>query len=259
METRLQQERRERAEAKAGGLELQAERYFQTAHDATKHIPFGQPILVGHHSERHHRRDVERGQRAATKGVEASRAASQAKWAAGNSGRAITADDPEAVVALKDKLSKLENEREQIKAVNKAFRKGGWKAVGEIIGEERAARCEARLPDYEKKPFPAYVLQNLGANIRRVKGRIEELQVAEERPEAEPVEGDGFTIEEDKDDCRIRFYFDERPDRETCRLMRRNGFKFSRANLAWQRLLNAGGRYACLSVAKELFGYEPTA
>jgi hypothetical protein len=38
-------------------------------------IPLGQPILVGHHSERRHRRDLERTQNLTTKSVEESRAA----------------------------------------------------------------------------------------------------------------------------------------------------------------------------------------
>lgn len=259
METELQRKRREKAEGNAVRLEQEASARFDRAHDAIKYIPPGQPVLCGHHSERRHLRDLDRYDQHMRVGVEASRAADRAKWAAGNSGRVITADDPEAVVALEEKLTKLEGQREQMKASNKAYRKGGWPAVAEILGEKVAARMEELLPSYEKKPFPSYALQNLGANARRIKGRIEELRVAEERPEAEDIEGDGFTIEEDKDECRIRFFFDERPDRETCRLMRSNGFKFSRANLAWQRLLNRAGRYACLSVAKELFGYEPTA
>jgi hypothetical protein len=191
-----------------------------------------------------------------TQAVETHKAAEQADWSANNAGHAITSDDPEALVALRSKLTDLEAKRDRYKAINKAYRKGGWSAVAEIVGEHAAARMEELLPSYEKKPVPSYTLTNLGANIRRVKGRIEELEAASAEPEHEDIEGDGFRIEEDKDDCRIRFYFNERPDRETCRVMRRNGFKFSRANMAWQRLLNANGRAACLQVAQELFGYE---
>lgn len=65
----------ERAEAKADRLENLAERKGQEAEAAkaavdriAEHIPFGQPILVGHHSEKHARRDakkIENGMRKA--------------------------------------------------------------------------------------------------------------------------------------------------------------------------------------------------
>lgn len=33
---------------------------YKTSHAISEHIPFGQPILVGHHSEKRHRRDISR-------------------------------------------------------------------------------------------------------------------------------------------------------------------------------------------------------
>lgn len=44
--------------------------YYKTSHDTTKHIPMGQPILVGHHSEKRHRRDIEKSWNALGKSVE---------------------------------------------------------------------------------------------------------------------------------------------------------------------------------------------
>jgi hypothetical protein len=37
-----------------------AQRADKTVRGITEHIPFGQPILIGHHSERHARKDAER-------------------------------------------------------------------------------------------------------------------------------------------------------------------------------------------------------
>lgn len=44
--------------------------YFKVSHDAVRHIPFGQPILVGHHSEKRHRRDISKSWDAMGKSVE---------------------------------------------------------------------------------------------------------------------------------------------------------------------------------------------
>jgi len=55
---------RERREARAARLrewadkrEAKAQAGFQAVHDLADSIPMGQPILVGHHSEAHARRD----------------------------------------------------------------------------------------------------------------------------------------------------------------------------------------------------------
>ena len=72
----------ERAEAKAGRLEDLSERRTQDADRAQKAvhaiadgIPFGQPILVGHHSERHARKDAEKIENGMRKAVECWKAA----------------------------------------------------------------------------------------------------------------------------------------------------------------------------------------
>lgn len=232
MATKMQEERKARALARAKHLNREADARFDSAHDRLAHIPPGQPILVGHHSEKRHRRDLARHDSDMRKGIEAQRAADRASSAAVLAGSAILSDDPEALVALREKLEKLEAKREAFKAHNKKARKEG----GETL--------------------PGYVLKNLGANVRSVKKRIAELEVEAAREDAPDIEGDGFTIEEDSDDCRIRFRFDERPDKETHKKMRSAGFVFSRANSAYQRKLNDGGRYAAKRMATELFGWE---
>ena len=72
----------ERAEAKAERLENLSERRTQDADRAQKAvhaiadgIPFGQPILVGHHSERHARKDAEKIENNMRKAVECWKAA----------------------------------------------------------------------------------------------------------------------------------------------------------------------------------------
>lgn len=54
------EERAERFEGYEEKRTADAERAQATVKAISKHIPFGQPILVGHHSERHARKDAER-------------------------------------------------------------------------------------------------------------------------------------------------------------------------------------------------------
>jgi len=257
-ETEHQRERRERAERKAERLGRLADAQWEDARAETEHIPLGQPILAGHHSERRHRKALERQHRKEGQAIETLRAAEAARSAAKRAGHAISSDDPEAIEALEARLAELEAERALSKAINAAYRKGGWEAVEEVPGVTPKLLSKAKrtmeVAHWLKAPMDT---KNLGANVRRVKKRLEELQAAAERTAAPPIEGDGFTITEHAEDNRIRFTFAERPSRDVTAKMKRAGFRWSRRHGAWQRQLNAAGRYAAREMARELFGWEP--
>jgi len=79
--------RRERLEAKverrrewAAKRAAKSTASYESAREIGSHIPFGQPILVGHHSERHARRDAERIDSNMRKSVENSDMADYHKW-----------------------------------------------------------------------------------------------------------------------------------------------------------------------------------
>ncbi|MGE3636422.1 MAG: DUF3560 domain-containing protein [Sandaracinaceae bacterium] len=255
-ETERQRQRRERAERRAARLHRDAEQHYAAARAEIDPIPPGQPILVGHHSERAHRRAIERHDAKMRRGVEAARDAQTAEWTARGAGRAILSDDPEALHALRARLADLEAARELRKAINRAYRKGGFAAVARVPGVMPAMLAKAQRT-MELAPWMAAPMdvQNLGANIRRIRTRIAELESAAVRAPAAPVVGEGFTIEEDPDDHRIRFRFEKRPEREVIAAMKRAGFRWSRQHGAWQRALNDNGRCAARRVAAELFGW----
>ncbi|MCC3151437.1 DUF3560 domain-containing protein, partial [Bifidobacterium bifidum] len=52
---RKQEARRERLEARAEKARTEAKATYDRAHTMAEAIPFGQPILVGHHSEKRDR------------------------------------------------------------------------------------------------------------------------------------------------------------------------------------------------------------
>ncbi len=256
-ETAHQQARRERAERKAAHLERLGEQQWESARAETATIPMGQPILVGHHSEGRHRNALKRQDRRSRQALDTLRAAESAHGAAERAGYAISNDDPDAIVALKVRLAELEASRELSKAINKAFRRGGWDAVEQVPdvmpGMLARAKELMKAAHWRKAPMD---LTNLGANIRRVRKRIEEMEANAGRTATPPIEGEGFAITEHVDDNRIRFTFDERPDKPTITKMKRAGFRWSRRHGAWQRQLNSRGRYAAEEMAKELFGWE---
>ena len=256
-ETAHQRARRERAERKAAGLGRKASAQWESARAETAAIPMGQPILIGHHSERRHRKALDRQHKKAGRALETLRAAEAAESAAERAGYAISSDDPEAIPALKARLAELEESRELGKVINKAFRLGGWDAVEQVPGVTGPMLARARnllkLAPWMKKPMD---VTNIGANVRRVKKRIEELKARAERAPMSAIEGDGFTISEHPDDNRVRFTFAERPSKDVITDMKRVGFRWSRRHGAWQRQLNKAGRQTAHYMAKELFGWE---
>lgn len=154
-------------------------------------IPFGQPILVGHHSEGRHRRDIRRIEDGMSATVAHDRMAGHhAEKAAGLAeqlARSIYDDDPDAIERLTEKLARLEAERDRIKAYNAAVRKPGVGPAeaenlqAELLDDRQRAdiRSIARACPYQLGPngaFPAYALSNLGATIRTTRQRLERLQ-----------------------------------------------------------------------------------
>ena len=253
-EDRLEQ-RRERLEAAAANARQKSEANYERSNDALQHIPFGQPILLGHHSERRHRRDIERSHNAMDRSMAESKKAAELERRASRVGKGgISADDPEAIKKLEDKLHALEGVRETMKRVNREFRKGGWDAVSGLseFAKAKLGADMARMPSQGESPFPSYALSNLGANIRRVRARIDELAAAALEPEREEVCGVGFHLEESKEHNRIRFVFDKKPNEDIRTLLKREGFRWSRKNGAWQRQTTAAGWAAAERIRLDL-------
>lgn len=242
-------ERLERAALRARRESESASKRMRSMMDA---IPPGQPILVGHHSERRHRSDLRKIDNAMRTSVERGQDAKRLAEAAASVGSAgISSDDPEALDLLRRKLASLEQQRDDRKRLNAAWRKAkkpapddseGWRKVADIYGcsdnDLRSVRTTfARFP-WQKQPFPSYSLTNLGGNIRNVRERIAQLEAQAAEPERDDIEGDGYTIREDRDINRVCVEFDARCSREVCKVLRSFGFKWNRTEGAWTRLLN---------------------
>ncbi|GEM_PF-1487574 len=260
-EDRVEQ-RRERLESAAANARAKSEAHYERSNDAIQHIPLGQPILLGHHSERRHRRDIERSHNAMDRSLAESKKAEDLERRASRVGKGgISSDDPEAIKKLEDKLHTLEGVRETMKRVNREFRKGGWDAVSGLseFAKGKLGADMARMPSQGESPYPSYALSNLGANIRRVRARIEELAASSQEPEREEVCGAGFVLEESKEHNRIRFVFDKKPKEEVRSLLKSEGFRWSRKFGAWQRQATAAGWAAAERVRLDLDDPEESA
>jgi hypothetical protein len=181
---------RERREARAERLhewaekrEAKSEAAFGKAEQISSVIPMGQPILVGHHSEGRHRRDLGRIESGMRKGIEHSKMAQRHSERASNIEsqleRSIYSDDPDAVEQLEERITVLEVKRARIKAYNQSCRKGKPDLSILTETERNELATIARVAAYQlgkRGEYPSYVLSNLGGNINRNKKRLTSLK-----------------------------------------------------------------------------------
>jgi hypothetical protein len=146
-------------------------------------IPLGQPILVGHHSQRRAERDRDRIQTGTRKAIEHAEKAREFERRAANieaaAEESIYSDDPDAAAKLRQRLAELEKRRATIKAYNAACRKGTAdpatlpadlaRELADAINAWGGYQCPGGR-------FPSYMLSNLSGNISRNKRRLADLE-----------------------------------------------------------------------------------
>lgn len=171
--------RRQWAESRAGKANAAHDRVHQIADQ----IPFGQPILVGHHSERHARADQRRMENGMRSAIDNAKMADKHEQTAGEIERqlrtSIFSDDVDAVEQLEAKAATLEAKRERIKAYNASCRKGQRDVTLLDEKEQDDLATTARVAGYQigkNGAAPAYWLSNLGATIRTTRQRIEQVK-----------------------------------------------------------------------------------
>ena len=254
------QERKEaridRMEERAARAQAESAAASHAAHEIMRHIPPGQPILVGHHSERHHRRDLDKIDRNMRKSIEAGEKAayyaSRSESAASN--HAISSDDPDAVEKLEAKLAALQRLQATMKSVNAYYRKHKTLDDCPDLTPETRQSIETSWARgwYTGIPFPPYELSNNNAEIKRTKDRLAQLRLVDEMEHTE-IEFDGGMIITNEEINRVQILFDEKPDDATRSKLKSNGFRWSRTEGAWQTQRTPQSlRRACY-----LFGIDP--
>ena len=163
----------------------------------------GQPIIIGHHSEKKARRLHEKAWQDIGKSIEEDKKSKyyKDKVESIENSKVIYNDDPNATQKLNDKLEYLERTREIIKA-----------------DEEHTS----------------WQLQNIGARIRETKRRIARLEKLEEVEFADKEFNGGKAVH-NKEINRIQLIFDDIPDEQTRTALKSKGFHWSRREGAWQR------------------------
>lgn len=219
-------ERVEAKRARLNGRAVKAIRASDASYERSRAITSawypGQPILVGHHSERRHRRDLARSDASMRQSVEQSRKAERLQSRAESVGHGgIASDDPEALQQLRAKLAERQARQEKMKAANKA----------------------------KRGTYQPYQLSNNNAEIRRLVDRIEQI---EQLHQAAPIEQAGHGWQMGEDDGRIVLAFDLRQPAEVVAVVKSAGFVYARSRTAWVRKVTANAVRAAERLAVRL-------
>ena len=171
-------------------------------------------------------------------------------------------DDPQAAAKLEAKLVKLESAQETMKAVNAYFRKNKTLEGCPSLTPEQITKLQQEMSQSwhldKSRPYPAYMLSNNNAEIRRIRGRIEQVRQHEDTHFA-GWEFDGGRVEANKADNRLQVFFDGKPDEAARDELKANGFRWAPSVGAWQRQLNKNAYYAAgyISCIQPISGEKP--
>lgn len=143
----------------------------------------------------------------------------------------ISSDDPLAKEKLEAKLEYLKEKHNSYKEFNKKARQSGTDQL------------------------PPYVLANSNQNIKSVEDRLKTLE------RMNNIENSGYYFDSgevkfDKEDMRVKIFFDEKPDEKTRNDLKSHGYKWSPKNMAWQRKLTPDAIYMTKNLFKDIGSLE---
>lgn len=142
----------------------------------------------------------------------------------GEPSKVIKAGDDDALSKLHEKIAQLTEKQERMKAANAQARKEGKQA-----------------------PYPPYALSNNSQKIRATKKRLENLEATKEKGTSErriEFMREQVTVIENTELMRLQLVFDGKPSDEIRETLKKNGFRWSPKQGAWQRQLTANARFA---------------
>ena len=245
----------ERREAKKEYYEQMAEKkadlsnqLYTQASKMASIIPFGQPIHIGHHSEKWDRNYREKIHNKYGKAFKESDKAEYYKEKAKTIGSGgIMSDDPEAIIKLKEKIAKFKENIEFFKKMNREMRK--YKTFEKALehfknleDKETAVLMVKHLTFRESiyanppEAINRYYFDTSSDNqeVKRLEKRLNWM-IREENTEA--IDFVINEIEVKEEDGRINVYFPYKPDEETRKKIKSYplSMKWSRFNGCWTR------------------------
>ena len=236
-----QEARAERYRRFAEKAEKRAHSAFNASNEAVENIPFGQPILVGHHSERAHRKAIERSNNAMTRCVHESEKAAyyrQKAESVENNDNIYIGDD-DAIERLEEKITGLMALQEKMKNCNRIVRAKKYSYEEKIAKLVEIGHSETKAKEMIDTDFqwPSFALTNNNAKINAAKKQLEKAKALAGKEDIEYAIGD-ITIEECYSENRVRVYFPGKPDEDMRTKLKSHGFRWAPSLGCWQAYIN---------------------
>ena len=234
--------KRDRLLERADKAEREGDSRIARASNDASVIPLGQPILVGHHSEKRDRNFRKRIHNNFSKGIalkeKASKLRDSRRSSVGKAG--VSSDDPDAVVKLVEKLQQLEQKQQLYKSINKALKKADkhrqrrgaeelWGSATRPLPSSRLPTTPAGsgIPSYQFSATTTRTCAGSASGSRRCRATAHDVTNTEKHGDIEIVDN----VEEN----RVQIFFPGKPDRDTRQQLKSYGFRWSPTAGAWQR------------------------
>lgn len=263
---------------KAEKKKEEANKLLETARKMGEAIPFGQPILIGHHSEQRDRNYRDKIDNKYRKGYETLETSNyyndKAKSAQLN--HAIRTDDPEAIKKLKDKLIEIDKQILEVKEHNKKCKGviklsvfGGYANGDHISNTNGSYQTYAIIkPDktieWQMKKISKEVKDRIESYIKT--GKLENPELTDENKKIESYVLAGYSAEKGRikkrieqietleklpdvdetinnikiytDEGRVKIDFGFKPSEEIRTQLKQSGFRWSPFNQTWQAYIH---------------------
>lgn len=240
-----QQARIERFRTLSARADQQSDQAFESAHKMAEVIPFGQPILVGHHSERGDRNYRAKIAGKMDKGVELMHKAEyyKEKVEASENNTAIYLEDENSVELLAAKVEKLSKLQETMKATNKILFSKKTNQLQKVeqlqeLGYSESAALKCFEPDcFGGIGFRSFSLTNNNAKLKTAKERLERA-IRLKSTDSSEIEINGVKMVANTTDNRLQLFFDGKPSEEIRSQLKHSGFRWTPSVGCWQSYLN---------------------
>jgi hypothetical protein len=148
--------------------------------------------------------------------------------------KAIYKYEDDAAERIEDRIQKLERRQDFMKKCNAAIRKGDDETLRALgLSEQQIEKL--KTPDFcGRIGFPAFELTNNNANIRRLKGRVKQVEKEQSRSEFE-TECLGATIRENPDKGSTEIVFGGKPERSTLDDLKLRGWRYAPSSRTWYK------------------------
>lgn len=162
--------------------------------------------------------------------------------------RPIMAGDQNAPDRLRAEIKALEDYQELMKKTNAAiranFKNDDNAKTAAIVKATGVSEYEARkvlVPNcFGAIGYADYKLRNNLANLKRLKGRLVQIERNREKPEQEVSnEKTGIAVKDSPAENRVRIFFPGKPDGETIAGLKKRGFRWTPSLGCWQAYRNA--------------------